>query len=152
MSPSASRFSVSNEAAAYALLRFTLGLNILMHGVVRLAMGPSVFAATLEKGFTETPLPLPLVHAFAWLLPFFETLAGALLMVGGWTRAALLGGGVLMAALVFGTALRSQWDTLGLQMIYVALYSALLAAERFNTLSVDGWRARGTSPGTPRAP
>ncbi|EAU64673.1 hypothetical protein STIAU_6330 [Stigmatella aurantiaca DW4/3-1] len=151
MPPPDSRFAFSNEAAAYALLRFTLGLNILMHGVVRLAMGPSVFAGTLEKGFAETPLPLPWVHAFAWSLPFFETLAGALLMVGAWTRAALLAGGVLMAVLVFGTALRSQWDTLGLQMIYVALYSALLGTLRFNTLSVDGWRARGSTAGAPHS-
>jgi len=35
-----------------------------------------------------------------------------------------------MAALVFGTALRQDWGTLGTQMIYVGLYSALLAGYR----------------------
>src|SRR6266496_3867562 len=83
---------------AYTILRLTLGVNILLHGLVRLPQ-----LASFADG---------LVQAFA------ETLAGLLLIPGLWTRLALVGGGLLIIALVFGTALRSDWDTLGIQMIY----------------------------------
>ena len=139
----------SNASLAYALLRFTLGINMLLHGLVRLVPGPSGFADTLVQGFANTPLPAPLVYAFAWVLPFAEAAVGALLIVGLWTRLVLMVGGLLMAALVFGTALRSQWETLGLQMFYSALYAALLATEHVNALSIDGWRRRTAGAASP---
>ena len=59
-------------------------------------------------------------------------------MLVGWkTRWALVAGQLVMAALVFGTALRQDWGTLGPQMIYVGLYSALLAGRRYNGFAVD---------------
>ena len=82
---------------AYLLLRLTLGINILFHGAVR----------------------LPVLDAFAegTVQPFLETAIGLLLIVGLWTRWALVAGALLIAALVFGTALRSDWETLSIQMI-----------------------------------
>ncbi|ATB40983.1 hypothetical protein CYFUS_006445 [Cystobacter fuscus] len=134
--------TLSCEGAAYFLLRLALGLNIFLHGAVRLpALG--AFADTLVQGFAQTPLPSPLVRAFALLLPFLEAGLGLLLTLGLLTRAALFGGGLLMVVLVFGTALRSQWETLGLQMGYVFLYAVLLVTVRFNALALDGgWNVR----------
>src|SRR5260370_24463328 len=92
---------------AFAFLRFTLGLNILMHGAVRLPI-LSAFVAGLEKEFAKTPLPPFAVKAFAYSLPFEEGLVGLLVLVGLWTRNALLLGALSMAAFVFGTALWSD--------------------------------------------
>jgi uncharacterized membrane protein YphA (DoxX/SURF4 family) len=44
------------------------------------------------------------VRFFAVSLPFLEAGVGLLLIIGLWTRGALVAGGLLMAALVFGTA------------------------------------------------
>jgi thiosulfate dehydrogenase (quinone) large subunit len=52
-------------------------------------------------------------------------------------RLALIGGGLLIIVLVFGTALRSDWDTLGIQMIYAAIYYLLLAARTDDRFSID---------------
>jgi thiosulfate dehydrogenase (quinone) large subunit len=49
---------------AFAFLRFTLGLNILMHGAVRLPI-MSAFVGGLVKEFAKTPLPAVAVKAFA---------------------------------------------------------------------------------------
>lgn len=133
-------FGLTDGEAGYALLRVTLGLNILLHGVTRLVSGPSAFADSLVKAFTGSLMPEVLVRPFALGLPFAETLVGALLLVGLLTRQVLAAGGLLMLALVFGTALRGEWETLGVQMLYVGLYSALLGTARFNKLSLDRLR------------
>jgi thiosulfate dehydrogenase [quinone] large subunit len=118
------------------MLRFTLGLSILMHGLVRLPH-LSAFADTTVKLFAETPLPAIIVRPFALSLVFVESIVGLLLLLGLWTRWALLVGALSMASLVFGTALRSDWNTLAIQMLYASIYAALIAAPEYNFYSVD---------------
>jgi thiosulfate dehydrogenase [quinone] large subunit len=125
-----------DRKVAYLLLRFTLGLSIFMHGLVRLPH-LSAFADGLAKLFAETFLPAAIVRAFGVSLVFVETIVGLLILLGLWTRWSLLLGALTMAALVFGTALRSDWDTLAIQLLYAFIYSALIAAREHNTYSVD---------------
>jgi len=123
---------------AYTILRFTLGVNLLIHGVVRFpALG--AFADGLVKLFAETALPAFLVRPFAIGLTIEETATGILLIVGLWTRWALAIGGLAMASLIFGTALRAEWNTVGIQMLYAAIYAALLAAREYDAYSVDAF-------------
>jgi thiosulfate dehydrogenase [quinone] large subunit len=68
---------------------------------------------------------------------FLEAIVGLLLLLGLWTRWALLLGALSMACLVFGTALRSDWNTLAIQMLYAAIYAALIAAREYNSYSLD---------------
>ena len=121
---------------AYLVLRFALGLSILMHGLVRLPH-LTVFADATVKLFVATPLPAFLVRHFALTLVFFETIVGLLLVLGLWTRAALLLGSFSMACLIFGTALRSDWSILAIQLFYAFLYAVLLAAREYNSFSID---------------
>ncbi|MGC1619183.1 MAG: hypothetical protein WA765_11910 [Candidatus Acidiferrum sp.] len=93
---------------AYLALRFTLGLTILMHGLVGLPH-LSTFADATLRLFVATHLPSILVRPFALTLVFLETAVGHLLVIGQWTRTALLLGAFSMASLIFGTALRSDW-------------------------------------------
>ena len=85
---------------AYAILRLTLGVNILLHGLVRLPHFGS-FADGLVQAFAKTPLPPQVVRPFVLVLPLAETVVGLLLKLGLWTRFALVGGGLLIAALAF---------------------------------------------------
>ncbi len=129
--------SQHDRKLAYLMLRFTLGLSILMHGLVRLPH-LNAFADGLVKSFAETPLPAAIVRPFAVGLVFVEAIVGLLTLLGLWTRWSLLLGALTMAALVFGTALRSDWDTLAIQMLYALIYAALIATREYNTYSVDG--------------
>jgi thiosulfate dehydrogenase (quinone) large subunit len=136
---------------AFAFLRFTLGLNILMHGAVRLPI-LSAFVSGMLKEFAKTLLPALAVRAFAYSLPFVEALVGLLLLLGLWTRGALLLGELIMASLVFGTALLSDWNTLAIQLLYVVIYAALLAFREYNGYSLDAlMTARGSAPGVQRS-
>jgi thiosulfate dehydrogenase (quinone) large subunit len=121
---------------AYLLLRLTLGINIMLHGVVRLpALG--AFAEGTVQQFAGTPLPAVAVRLFGLSLPFLETVIGLLLIVGLWTRWALVAGALLIAALVFGTALRSDWETLSIQMLYAIIYYLLLAGRTSDYFALD---------------
>jgi thiosulfate dehydrogenase [quinone] large subunit len=124
-------------ALAFVLLRLTLGLNICMHGVSRIAAGPATFAGSLVPMFQKTPLPPWSVHIFGLILPWAEAILGLLLLVGLCTRFALVAGALLILVLTFGTTLRQDWNIAGVQLIYAAVYAALLALDRWNDYSVD---------------
>ncbi len=126
---------------AYGLLRLILGMNILIHGVSRLYMGVKNFAQTLVPLFAKTPLPPGAVYAYASALPIVETLIGLCVLFGFGSRYAYVFGLMLIASLTFGAALRQDWDSAGLQLIYALLYAILLASREYNVISVDGWLA-----------
>jgi thiosulfate dehydrogenase (quinone) large subunit len=121
---------------AYLVLRFTLGLSILMHGLVRLPH-LNAFADGMVKLFRETLLPAIIVRPFALSLVFVEAGVGLLLLLGLRTQWALLVGSLVMASLIFGTALQSDWNTLAIQMLYASIYTALIAARQYNAYSLD---------------
>ena len=123
---------------AYAVFRLTLGINILIHGAGRIfGPGADAFATTTAVEFAKTPLPAGMVHAFLVVVPFAELVLGTLTTLGLFTRWALALGGLLITALVFGTAMRSDWTTVGLQMIYALTYYFLLADRSSNRFSLD---------------
>lgn len=117
-------------------MRFILGLSIFMHGLSRLPHLQE-FADGLVKMFADTLLPAMLVHAFALALVFVEATVGLLLLLGLWTQEALLVGSATMALLVFGTALRSDWNVVAIQLLYALIYAVLLAAREYNAYSLD---------------
>ncbi len=123
---------------AYAIFRLTLGINILVHGAGRIfGPGADAFATTTAAEFTKTALPAGLVHAFLFVLPFAELTLGVLTTLGLWTRWALTLGGLMITTLVFGTAMRSDWNTVGVQMIYAIAYYLLLVNRSYDRFSVD---------------
>ena len=123
---------------AYVVFRLSLGINLLTHGAGRF-LGPDVeaFSSKTTAEFAGTPLPVGLVHAFLAVLPFAEFVLGCLIALGLFTRWALTVGGLLITALIFGTALRSDWTTVGIQMIYAITYYLLLLNRADNAFSLD---------------
>jgi len=75
---------------AYGIFRFTLGVNILIHGAGRIfGSGTGAFAAKTSSEFAGTSLPHGLVQVFLMVLPFVETILGAFITLGLLTRWAL---------------------------------------------------------------
>jgi thiosulfate dehydrogenase (quinone) large subunit len=136
----AERTGPRNVQIAYALFRITLGLDMFLHGVMRLPT-LSAWVDTTAKLFENTILPMPLVRSFLYFLPFPEGLIGALLILGFCTRGALIAGSVVILILVFGTGTRQDWTTVGLQMIYALYYYLMLARLDDNWLAVDTSRS-----------
>jgi thiosulfate dehydrogenase [quinone] large subunit len=134
-----------NEAAdvqadrrlAYALLRAIIGVNLAIHGISRLLAGPHAFAASLAGTFHAIFLPATSVMFFGLLLPWVEAALGLLILFGLATRFALIAASFTILVLTFGSTLRQDWESAGLQLIYAAIYAALLAFRRENAYSVD---------------
>jgi thiosulfate dehydrogenase [quinone] large subunit len=122
---------------AYALLRLTLGLNICVHGVVRWVAGLGSFAQSLVPMFQKTPLPSWSVYGFGLALPILEAVVGAVVAAGNRTRTALVAGASLMLVLMFGTALRQDWPTVGIQLTYSFIYCVLLAGAQVDRYCLD---------------
>ena len=126
----------SDIEIAHALARLALGLNILAHGLSRIGNIPH-FAASTEKMFAATWLPSAAVTVTAYAIPPLELAVGTLLVFGLFLRPALIIGTLLLCQLIFGSALTQQWDVAGIQLVYVAVYTALLATAGFDRYSAD---------------
>lgn len=132
-----------DAALGYGLLRLTLGLNFLFHSYGRW-LNLDKFVGTVIGEFAHLPLPGWSVRTFAMAIVFWEPAVGGLLVLGLWTRWALVAGGLLIAALTFGTALRGEYPVLSEQLIYALVFFVLLLCRaRGDRFGVDGWRARG---------
>jgi thiosulfate dehydrogenase [quinone] large subunit len=128
---------------AYLVFRLSLGTTVLVHGTGRIfGAGVETFASKTANLFSGTPLPAGLVNAFLTALPFAEFILGALTVAGLFTRWALALGGLLITVLIFGTALRSDWTTVGIQLIYAITYYFLLLHRADNGFSLDALLGR----------
>jgi len=72
----------------------------------------------LQKTRRTVPIPNRNQPApFALGLVFLEAVVGLLVLLGLWTRESLMVGSATIAALIFGTALRSDWNPLAIQLL-----------------------------------
>jgi len=122
---------------AYVLLRVTLGLNICLHGVVRWVKGLHSVAESFVPMFAKTPLPSWSVYDFGYVLPILEAFIGAAVLFGLQTRRALQAGSILMLVLMFGSSLREDWPTVGIQLTYSVVYCILIAGVQFDGFGID---------------
>jgi thiosulfate dehydrogenase [quinone] large subunit len=123
---------------AYGLLRFVFGVNICFHGVSRLLGDHQAFVAYLTKSMASAVLiPKSAIPVFAAVLPWVEALVGLLLMLGLYTRLALIAGFLVMILLMAGITLAQEWNTAGVQLIYCIIYFILLSWIDRNYFSLD---------------
>lgn len=117
---------MNSSQLAQLVIRLGLGISMLMHGLVRIPK-LSKFVAKTSAGFANTILPEILTKAFLYTLPFVELVSGVLILLGGqFSKWGYFIGGLTIGALLFGTALKEDWDAAGTQVIYViAFYLAL---------------------------
>jgi thiosulfate dehydrogenase [quinone] large subunit len=128
--------ALPNRFLAYTLARLGLGLNIAMHGLVRL---PHVgqFATELRGQFSQTILPGFLVQLAGYGIVAGETCVGILILMGLCLRPALVAGIMLMFLLEFGTCLLQQWSGAAIQLTYIGFYAVMLAAFEYHRRPPD---------------
>lgn len=133
-------FDLPDASLAHAVARVGMGINITLHGWTRLPDIPK-FVHYMETQFAGSPIEGPLVKLSAWGIVAAESTIGPLVLLGLFLRPALFAGGVLMWVLLFGVCLIQKWDVAGSQLVYLAIFSALLATVKHDRLSLDAWRA-----------
>ena len=132
---------MKKEQYSYLLARLPIGLSFFGHGLIRLTK-LEVFSDGIVKQFSKSILPEPIVAAFGHVLPFLEFIAGVLLLLGLFTRFALVLGVVIILSLIFGSSLIEQWNAIFTQLFYGAYLAILFYFTNYNGISVDGWRGK----------
>lgn len=121
---------------SFIILRFAIAASMLGHGLVRLPK-LTAFSQWMVGSFKNALLPRALVTPFSYALPVAEFAVGLLLVLGLFTKPALLAGGVVMIILIVGTCLIENWEALPSQLIHVAFFALLLSYTQNNTFALD---------------
>ncbi|WP_219921403.1 DoxX family membrane protein [Rufibacter sp. XAAS-G3-1] len=86
---------MKNAPFAYLLAHLPLALSFFGHGLVRLPKLDK-FSQWVVGEFQGSMLPSALVQPFSYVLPLLELLIGLLLLIGLFTRSALIAGALVM--------------------------------------------------------
>jgi thiosulfate dehydrogenase [quinone] large subunit len=115
------------RSLAYVLMRAFTGLDFFGHGFSRVFTGTHLngFAHGMVKNMAATPLPAALTLATGYAVPCVELAVGILLLLGMFTRQALLLAFALMFVLMFGITLKQDWATASEQLVYGLVLAAL---------------------------
>ena len=133
---------INDKSLAYALLRIALGVNFAGHGLIRIHNGVATFAQTTAEHLAKSPLPHSLTYGFSYAIPFLEAILGLTLILGVFTRIALIGGAVFMMLLTIGVSANQQWDIASQQLLYSAIFFLLLYLIEYNAFAVDNYLRR----------
>src|SRR5260221_1672801 len=137
---------VSGRAWALLFARLVLGLIFFMAGFWKVfQLGPLQHARKYFLPFADTFLPVWSLWAVGVTIPFLELIAGALVILGLRTRAALIALGVVLAIVTFGHLLHEplyEFHTHVIPRLALLLFVLLLPRgdDRF---SVDYFLTRG---------
>lgn len=121
---------------SFLILRLAIGASMFGHGLVRM---PKIqgFSNWMVASFEKSMLPSALVIPFSYFLPFAELITGILLLIGLFTTQAAIAGGLVMAALIFGSCMLENWEPIGSQLLHVMVFAALPAYAQYNTYALD---------------
>src|ERR687888_32937 len=130
-----------NLARGWALLfaRLVLGLIFFMAGVWKVfGLGPLEHARKFFLPFSDTFLPVWSLWAVGAVTPFVELVAGALVILGLRTRAALVALGFVLAVVTFGHLLKEplyEFHTHVIPRLALLLFILMLPREddKFST-------------------
>ena len=134
---------MNHRESAYALLRVTMGVIFLFFGIGKFMGGISNFVGGMNQHFSGK-LPAFMVMPFAYLLPFGEVIAGALILFGLFTRAGLMLSGLLLVGLTFGTVMLGEAPTVAHNLQYALVNFVLLWLLDLNRYSLDSLFRRKT--------
>ena len=127
----------SSQQLSFLITRLAVGMSMFGHGLVRL---PKLngFSGWMVGQFQKSMLPDFVVIPFSYVLPIAEFLIGIGLLLGLFTRQALVGGALVMIALIFGSSMIEEWGSIPSQLIHVAFFSILLIFQKdYNSYAVD---------------
>src|SRR4051812_27817108 len=137
---------MNNRKMAYALTRAAYGVIFLFYGIGKFRGGLSNFVGGMNQEFSGK-LPAAMVMPFAYCIPFAETISGALILLGVFTRLGLTLSGFLLIGLTFGVVMLGQAPTVAYNLQYVLVNFALLWFVDGNGYSVDALIARRSPAG-----
>ena len=125
------------EETNYFVFRLIMGMNLMIHGAVRIFGDYSDFTDRMEKMFSATIIPKFLVVLAANIISPIELIFGFLLLIGFKTKFSIIVLNSLMLLLISGVCLVQKWELASIQMGYVLYLFFLGVYIKHNRLSID---------------
>jgi thiosulfate dehydrogenase [quinone] large subunit len=127
---------MDQRKTGYVLLRITFGVIFLFYGITKFRAGVGGFVGSMNQQFSGK-LSAAMVMPFAYAIPFAETISGALILFGLFTRAGLTLSGLLLIGLTFGVVMLGQPQLVAHNLQYGLVNFVLLWFLESNGFSVD---------------
>jgi len=108
---------------------------------MRLLEGHTTFLAYITKQMQGAPVPSWFLPPFSYALPYLEGSVGLLLLLGLFTRSALIAGALVIFMLEVGSCLAQEWAVVGDQLVYALCFFILLSFVDRNRWSIDDLRS-----------
>ena len=106
-------------------------------GVWHLNEGHAAFLAYVTKQMQAAPVPSWFLAPFTSVLPWLEASLGLLILLGLFTRNALVAGSLVLLLLQIGSSLAQNWSVVGDQLVYAVIFFILLTFSERNRWSLD---------------
>ncbi len=126
----------------YLLFRVVMGVNMTLHGAVRIFGDYQGFITKMETMFADSILPGFLVTMTAHMISPMEFIFGLMLLVGFKTQLAVIVLTFNMLVLVSGVCLIQKWNLAGMQMSYVLYLFFVGHFVEYNKYSLDHFLKR----------
>jgi thiosulfate dehydrogenase [quinone] large subunit len=114
-----------------------MGINMLIHGGVRLFGDYQAFITKMEKMFEPTFIPSIFITIGANLISPLEFIFGLMLILGFRTKESVFILTLNMMLLISGVCILQKWNLAGLQMSYVLYLFFIGNYIEYNNLSID---------------
>ena len=129
--------SPTNMQLGYFFMRVMLGGQLFFHGFMRFLTGLGAWVESTMALYEGTYLPEPFLNVTLHLIPLAELIIGALVLLGWFTRWAILASVSLFVVLLYGHTVRQNWSIVHVIMPYGIYLWALLVLEPQNWLALD---------------
>ena len=127
---------LNDKQLAYFFIRILFGINIFIHGGIRL-FNLEGFARAMSAPFEQTFLGQKWALPFAYAIPFIELIIGFLILTGIKYRHALHSFAVLLILLTTGVCILQNWNVASQQLIYALFYFVLIYFYKLNIFAFE---------------
>lgn len=117
----------NKQSLLILIFRLGFGVNFFLHGLLKLNSDQEAFKNFILTKFSGTIIPSAILEPFAICLPYIELILGALLIVGLFYFWAIFLSMFTMICLMSGMIIMKDWQTVGIQLVYL-IYLFLLGA------------------------
>ncbi|MND88292.1 hypothetical protein D3C87_719540 [compost metagenome] len=124
------------DTTVFLLLRLGIAISMFGHGLVRLPK-LNTFSQWMIASFEKSLLPKAMVLPFSYVLPVAESTVGLCLLIGLFTKPALIMGAGVLLILLFGTAMIENWEAIPSQLLHLAFFALLLQFVQSNSWALD---------------
>lgn len=117
---------MTNNRLATLVIRITLGISFLFHGINRIYSGVGEFSKNMVVKFADSSLPEIVILPFSYLMPFLWIVIGILILLKLRIKQVLVAAFIFSNLIIIGICVVGQWGALSIQFFHILMIYILL--------------------------